>query len=293
MAERQQALAKVILEDPAVESLSTFIGVDGSNPTLNSGRFLINLKPLGQRKGRVMDVIRRLQDRLAEVGGITLYMQPVQDLTIDERVTRGQYQVSVEDVSADVLRTWVPKFLARLREDPRLAEVATDQQEGGLQVYVEIDRAAAARHGVTPSMVSNALYNAFGQRPVSTIYTQTSQFRVVLEVMPTFQAGPSALDSIYLTSTQRTQGAAAGKLQQVPLSAVARISERTAPLVVNRAGQFSAATISFNLGRGASLGDAVKAVEKAQRTSPFRRARSSGSRAPHSRSRRRSRTRSG
>jgi multidrug efflux pump len=264
MAERQQALAKVILEDPAVESLSTFIGVDGSNPTLNSGRFLINLKPLGQRQGRVMDVIRRLQDRLAEVEGVALYMQPVQDLTIDERVSRGQYQLSVEDASADVLSAWVPKFLARLREDPRLAEVATDLQEGGLQTYVEIDRAAAARHGVTPSMVSNALYNAFGQRPVSTIYTQTSQFRVVLEVLPKFQAGPSALDSIYLTSTQRTQGAAAGKPQQVPLSAVARISERTAPLVVNRAGQFSAATISFNLGRGASLGDAVKAVEEAQ-----------------------------
>ena len=144
MAERQQALAKVILEDPAVESLSSFIGVDGSNPTLNSGRFLINLKPLGKRSGRATDVIRRLQDRLAAVEGIVLYMQPVQDLTIEDRVSRSQYQFSVEDASADVLRAWVPKLVARLREDPRLAEVATDQQEGGLQAYVEIDRAAAS-----------------------------------------------------------------------------------------------------------------------------------------------------
>jgi multidrug efflux pump len=264
MAERQQALAKVILEDPAVESLSSFIGVDGSNPTLNSGRFLINLKPLSKRKGRVLDVIRRLQDKLASVEGIVLYMQPVQDLTIEDRVSRSQYQFSVEDANADVLRAWVPKLVARLREDPRVAEVVSDQQEGGLQAYVEIDRAVASRYGIAPSMISNALYNAFGQRPVSTIYTQTNQYRVVLEVLPEFRIGVNSLDNIYLSSAVRTPGAAAGKVQQVPLSALARVTERSAPLSVGRVGQFSAVTVSFNLARGASLGDAVKAVETAQ-----------------------------
>jgi len=265
MAERQQALAKVILEDPAVESLSSFIGVDGNNPTLNSGRFLINLKRLGKRGDRAPGVIRRLQDKLASVEGIVLYMQPVQDLTIEDRVSRSQYQFSVEDASSDVLRAWVPKLVARLREDPRVTEVVSDQQEGGLQAYVEIDRAAASRHGITPSMISNALYNAFGQRPVSTIFTQTNQYRVVLEVLPEFRAGVNALDNIYLSTTLRSPGAAPGKVQQVPLSALARVTERSAPLSVSRAGQFSAATVSFNVARGASLGGAVKAVEAAQR----------------------------
>jgi multidrug efflux pump len=265
MAERQQALAKVILEDPAVESLSSFIGVDGNNPTLNSGRFLINLKRLGKRSDRAPGVIRRLQDKLASVEGIVLYMQPVQDLTIEDRVSRSQYQFSVEDANPDVLRAWVPKLVARLREDPRVAQVVSDQQEGGLQAYVEIDRAAASRHGITPSMISNALYNAFGQRPVSTIYTQTNQYRVVLEVLPEFRAGVNALDNIYLSTTMRSPGAAAGKVQQVPLSALARVTERSAPLSVSRAGQFSAATVSFNVARGASLGGAVKAVKAAQR----------------------------
>jgi len=265
MAERQQALAKVILADPAVESLSSFIGVDGSNPTLNSGRFLINLKPLAERKGRAPDVIRRLQDTLARTEGITLYMQPVQDLTIEDRVSRSQYQFSVEDANADVLRAWVPKLLARLREDSRLTEVVSDQQEGGLQAYVEIDRAAATRYGITPTMISNALYNAFGQRPVSTIYTQTNQYRVVLEVLPEFRSGPNALDNVYLSTAARGAGAAAGKVQRVPLSALARVTERSAPLSVNRSGQFSSATVSFNVARSASLGDAVKAIEAAQR----------------------------
>jgi len=265
MAERQQALAKVILEDPAVESLSSFIGVDGSNPTLNSGRFLINLKPLAERKGRVLDVIRRLQGELAGVEGIVLYMQPVQDLTIEDRVSRSQYQFSVEDANAEVLREWVPKLVALLRENPQLADVASDQQEGGLQAYVEIDRAVASRYGITPAVISNALYDAFGQRPVSTIYTQTNQFRVVLEVLPEFRKGLGALANIYLPASTRSPGAAAGKPQQVPLSSLARISERSAPLVVNRNGQFSAATVSFNLAHGASLGDAVDAVETARR----------------------------
>jgi multidrug efflux pump len=280
MADRQQALAKVILQDPAVESLSSFIGVDGQNPTLNSGRFLINLKPLSQRSGKATDVIRRLQDATAGVEGVVLYMQPVQDLTIEDKVSRTQYQFSVEDASADELAVWVPKLVARLREDPRLADVASDQQEGGLQAYVDIDRAAAARYGVTPAMIDNALYNAFGQRLVSTIFTQTNQYRVVLEVQPEFSKGVSALDGIYVTapnaaaaqaaaSAARAAGAPvpaqASSLPQIPLSALAQVRERTAPLVVSRIGQFPAATISFSLARGASLGDAVAAIDSAQR----------------------------
>jgi multidrug efflux pump len=276
MAERQQALARIILEDPAVESLSSFIGVDGNNPTLNSGRFLINLKPLSQRSGRATDVIRRLQDSVAGVEGIVLYMQPVQDLTIEDKVSRTQYQFSVEDASSAELRAWVPKLVERLRRDSRLADVASDQQEGGLQAYVEIDRATASRFGITPAMIDSALYNAFGQRLVSTIFTQTNQYRVVLEVAPEFRKGPAALDGIYVNAPTAAAAAAArpagtsapasaSAIQQVPLSAIARVVERTAPLVVSRIGQFPAATISFNLAHGASLGDAVKAIEEAQR----------------------------
>ena len=278
MAERQQALAKVILQDPAVESLSSFIGVDGNNPTLNSGRFLINLKPLAQRSGSATDVIRRLQESLAGVEGIVLYMQPVQDLTIEDKVSRTQYQFSVEDAKADELAVWVPKLVERLRQDRRLVDVASDQQEGGLQAYVDIDRAAASRFGVTPAMIDNALYNAFGQRLVSTIFTQTNQYRVVLEVLPEFRKGLAALDNIYVNApiaaaaaavaAARPSGAAtpqAAGSTQIPLSALATVTERPAPLVVSRIGQFPAATISFNLARGASLGDAVKAIEAAQR----------------------------
>ena len=276
MAERQQALAKVILEDPAVESLSSFIGVDGNNPTLNSGRFLINLKPLSQRSGRATDVIRRLQDSLAKVEGIVLYMQPVQDLTIEDRVSRTQYQFSVEDADSDELRAWVPKLVERLRQDPRLSDVATDQQEGGLQAYVDIDRATASRFGITPAAIDSALYNAFGQRLVSTIFTQTNQYRVVLEVGPEFRKGPAALDGIYVNAPNAAAAVAArpagttapvsaSTIQQVPLSAVARVVERTAPLVISRIGQFPAATISFNLAHGASLSDAVQAIDEAQR----------------------------
>ncbi len=275
MAERQQALAKAILQDPAVESLSSFIGVDGNNPTLNSGRFLINLKPLAQRSGSAADVIRRLQESLAGVEGIVLYMQPVQDLTIEDKVSRTQYQFSVEDAKADELSLWVPKLVERLRQDRRLVDVASDQQEGGLQAYVDIDRAAASRFGVTPAMIDNALYNAFGQRLVSTIFTQTNQYRVVLEVLPEFRNGLAALDNIYVNAplaaaaaarpTGAAAPAAAASTQQIPLSALATVTERPAPLVVSRIGQFPAATISFNLARGASLGDAVKAIEAAQR----------------------------
>jgi multidrug efflux pump len=277
MAERQQALAKVILSDPAVESLSSFIGVDGSNPALNIGRFLINLKPLSQRDGSATDVIRRMQDKLAGIEGIVLYLQPVQDLTIEDHVSRAQYRFSVEDANADELRAWVPRLVERLRQDQRLADVASDQQEGGLQAFVEIDRAAASRYGITPAMIDNVLYDAFGQRVVSTIFTQTNQYRVVLEVSPEFRKGMPALDNIYVTAPNvgaagvRPPGTAfpvppgASRGQQIPLSVVAGVTERTTPLVVSRIGQFPAATISFNLARGAALGDAVDAVETARR----------------------------
>ena len=257
MAERQQALAHAVLDDPAVASLSSFIGVDGVNATLNSGRLLINLKPLGERGVSAVEVIRRLQQHVVRVEGIALYMQPVQDLTIEDRVSRTQYQFSVEDADPAELSAWVPRLVERLRELRQLADVASDLQDAGLQAYVDIDRATASRLGVTPAAIDNALYNAFGQRLISTIFTQTSQYRVVLEVKPEFKQGSSALDGIYVTS-------ATG--EQVRLSTVARVTEKYAPLAINHLGQFPAATISFNLARGASLGDAVKAIHDAERS---------------------------
>jgi multidrug efflux pump len=276
MAERQQALARVILQDPAVESLSSFIGVDGTNTTLNSGRMLINLKPLAKRHASAAEVIRRLQRKLADVEGISLYMQSVQDLTIEDRVSRTQYQFTVEDTNADELSTWVPRLVERLRREPVLADIASDLQDGGLQAYVDIDRATASRFGITPAAIDNALYSAFGQRLISTIFTQTNQYRVVLEVKPEFQLGPAALDNIYVpaanappeggaTGTPASPATGVGGTPQVRLSSIARVVERTAPLVVNHIGQFPAATISFNLAPGASLGEAVKAIDAAQR----------------------------
>ena len=200
-------------------------------------------------------VIRRLQPRLAKVEGISLYMQPVQDLTIEDRVSRTQYQFSIEDANPEELSLWVPKLVERLRALPQLADVASDLQDQGLQAYVDIDRATASRLGVTPGAIDNALYNAFGQRLISTIFTQTSQYRVVLEVKPEFQRGPAALDDLFVTSS-------AG--EQVRLSSIAKVSQKTAPLLVNHLGQFPAATISFNLAPGYSLGHAVDAIRAAE-----------------------------
>ena len=259
MAERQQALAKVVLSDPAVASLTSFIGVDGVNATLNSGRMLINLKPRAERSASATGVIRRLQGKLAQVPGIALYMQPVQDLTIEARVSRTQYQFTVESVDLTLLGTWVHKLVDRLKEAPQLADVASDLSDGGLSAYVEFDRVTASRLGITPAIIDNALYNAFGQRLVSTIFTQSNQYRVVLEVKPEFQRGPAALNDVYVTSTVAGQAP-----QQVPLSSIARVIEQAAPLSINHIGQFPAATISFNLAPGASLGDAVQAIEAAR-----------------------------
>jgi multidrug efflux pump len=261
MAERQQALARALLADPEVESLSSFIGVDGANPTLNTGRMLINLKPHSQR-GPLVDAMARLQARAAEVEGIRLYLQPVQDLTIEDRVSRTQYQFTLEAPSGAELSQWTHQLVSRLSELPQLADVASDLQDQGLQAFVEIDRDSAARLGVTTAAISNALYNAYGQRLVSTIFTQSSQYRVVLEVKPEFGHGPAALQELYVPSTNSTlQGVPA----QVPLASIAKVIEQPASLSINHIGQFPAATISFNLAPGVALGQAVRAIEDAQR----------------------------
>jgi multidrug efflux pump len=255
MAERQEALARALAADPEVESLSSFIGVDGANPTLNTGRMLINLKPHAQR-GRLTDAMARLQARAAKVEGITLYLQPVQDLTIEDRVSRTQYQFTLEAPSGAELSEWTHRLLARLAELPELADVASDLQDQGLQAFVEIDRDSAARLGVTPAAIDNALYNAYGQRLVSTIFTQSNQYRVVLEVQPEFGRGPPSLQDLYVPSMNSTQ---------VPLASLAKVIERPASLAINHIGQFPAATISFNLASRASLGEAVRAIENAER----------------------------
>ncbi|MEA3192201.1 MAG: multidrug efflux pump [Betaproteobacteria bacterium] len=257
MAERQQALAHAVMQDPAVASLSSFIGVDGSNVSLNSGRMLINLKPLAERGGvHASDVIRRIQPGLAKVPGITLYMQPVQDLTVEDRVSRTQYQYTLEAADGDLLDEWTPRLVERLRQLPELTDVASDLQTQGLQAYVDIDRDSAGRLGITPAAVDTALYNAFGQRLISTIFTQSTQYRVVLEVKQEYRSGPQSLNDIFVPGTGGVQ---------VPLSSIAQFSTGTAPLVLNRIGQFPAATVSFNLAAGASLGHAVDAIQSVER----------------------------
>ncbi|WP_442770730.1 MdtB/MuxB family multidrug efflux RND transporter permease subunit [Zoogloea ramigera] len=255
MAERQQAVADVVLQDPAVAGLSSFIGVDGSNATLNSGRLLISLKPLAERDASASEVIRRLGPELERLAGIRLYMQPVQDLTIEDRVSRTQYQFSLNSPDADALATWVPRLVEHLRGLPQLADVASDWQDQGLQAWLQIDRAAASRLGVSTAAIDNALYNAYGQRLISTIFTQASQYRVVLEVAPAFRRSPEAIAKLYVPGT----GGA-----QVPLSAVVQVSERPAMLAVNHVGQFPAATVSFNLAPGVALGEAVDAIRAAE-----------------------------
>ena len=255
MAIRQQALAKVILQDPEVESLSSFIGVDGVNTTLNSGRIQINLKPHDQRQHSAAEIITRLQSNLASVDGIELFMQPVQDLTIETRVSRTQYQFSVEDADPANLSTYTPKLVARLKQLPELRDVASDLQDQGLQVALTIDRATASRLGITPNVVDSTLYSAFGQRIISTIFTQTNQYRVILEVKPEFQISPAALKNIYVSGPGDVQ---------VPLSAFVTVSEKYTPLVISHIGQFPANTISFNLAPKVSLGAAVEAINKAK-----------------------------
>jgi multidrug efflux pump len=255
MSERSRLLAQAILEDPAVESVSTFIGVDGQNITLNSGRLLIALKPHGTRP-KVSTVMAHLKDRAARIEGMSLYLQPVQDLTIEDRVSRTQYQFTLESASADELATWTQRVVDKLATLPEVADVASDLQDQGLQAYVTIDRDTAGRLGVTPAAISNALYNAFGQRLVSTIFTQATQYRVVLEVKPEFRLSPTSLADIYVPGTGNAQ---------IPLTSVATVSERVGALSIGHLGQFPATTVSFNLAGSHSLGQAVDAIEKAQK----------------------------
>ena len=255
MAERQQALVRVILKDPDVASLSSFIGVDGTNMTPNSGRIQINLKPREERHADSTEIIRRLQPALAAVDGITLYLQPVQDLTVENRVSRTQYQYTLEDADARELSEWTPRLVARLKDLPELHDVASDQQIGGLQAMLDIDRDTASRLGIVPQLIDDTLYDAFGQRQVSTIYTQLNQYHVVLEVLPVYQENPDALKSIYVKSATGAQ---------VPLSSFTRFVPGTTPLAVNHQGQFPAVTLSFNLAPGAALGHAVRAIKNAE-----------------------------
>jgi len=257
MSERQQALGEAILKDPEIVSLSSFIGVDGTNPTLNAGRMLINLKPRNERTATASDIIRRLQDRVAAVKGITIYMQPVQDLTIDATVSRGVYQLALEDANPDEFAKWVPRLIERLQQIPQLEQVATSYSESGLSAYIRIDRATAARYGITPATVDNALYDSFGQRIVSTIFTQSNQYRVILEAAPNFQQSLSSFGSIYLPSSTGANG-------EVPLSTIAQVEEQTAPMSISHLGQFPSALVSFNLAPGASLGEAVQAIRDAE-----------------------------
>ncbi|AEB83789.1 MdtB/MuxB family multidrug efflux RND transporter permease subunit [Alicycliphilus denitrificans] len=254
MAERQQQMAERILRDPAVKSVSSFIGVDGSNTTLNSGRMQIDLQPHGQRDSLAV-VLRRLSDDTGSMPGMRLYLQPVQDLTIEDRVARTQYQLLLSSPDMEQLTRSTQALLERLLATPGLVDVASDLQGQGRQAYVSIDRAQASRLGVTVAAVDTALYNAFGQRLISTIFTQSNQYRVVLEVAPQFKIGPEALASIYVPSSGGTP---------VPLSSLARVEERSMALAVNHVGQLPASTISFNTAPGVSLGQAVKAIERAR-----------------------------
>jgi multidrug efflux pump len=302
MSDLQGALVKTILQDPAVASLSSFIGVDGTNTTLNSGRIQINLKALEDRKISATDVMARLQPRLNQVAGITLYMQPVQDLTVDDRVSRTQYQYTLEDVNADELNTWVPQFLARLRALPQLADVASDQQNSGLRASLTLDRDTASRLGLNTTTIDNTLYDSFGQRQVSTMYTEINQYHVILEVDPKFQQTPANLNDVYITpessgitsASGTTAGASAspapsttgtgapvvtntststasttttskaGPFTATPLSAFTHWTTKSGPQTINHQGQFPVTTISFNLAPGYALSQAVTAIDQAR-----------------------------
>jgi multidrug efflux pump len=256
MSERQQSLAKIILQDPAVASLSSYIGVDGDNATLNSGRLLINLKPHSERDLSATQIIQRLQPQLDTLSGIRLFMQPVQDLTIEDRVSRTQYQFSLSSPDSDLLAEWSGKLSQALSKRAELTDVASDLQDKGLQVYLLIDRDAASRLGVSVANITDALYDAFGQRQISTIYTQASQYRVVLQAVSGSDLGPQALDQIHVKTTAGTQ---------VKLSSLARVEQRQAQLAIAHIGQFPSVMMSFNLAPGVALGNAVEVINKVQK----------------------------
>jgi len=257
MRQRQQALATIIGQDPDVASLSSFIGVDASNATLNNGRFLIELKPHAARSADIMAIIARLQQAVSNLPGISLYLQPVQELSIEDRISRTQYQFTLTTPDVAELSHWVPLLIAELETKPALMDVTSDLQDSGLQAYVEIDRNAAARLGVPVSSIADALYDAFGQRQISTIFTHANQYRVVLEVRPEFQLTPDDIARIHVTGSDG---------RPVPLGGLARIEQRPTALLINHTGQFPSATVSFNLAPGAALGEAVAAIETARDT---------------------------
>lgn len=259
MSRLQQRVAAVILKDPAVESLSSFIGVDGANTTLNAGRVQINLKPIGDRDASATGIIRRLQPELAKIDGITLYMQPIQDLSVEDIVSRTQYQYSLEDPDADELAKYAGGFVNRLKELPQLADVASDLQTHGLEAALTIDRQTASRVGLTVQNIDTALYNAFGQRQVSTLFTQLNQYHVILEVQPQFQTNPKNLENIYLKSANGTP---------VPLSAFTSFKNSSTPILISHIGQFPATTVSFNLAPGVALGAAVNAIKEVEKELP-------------------------
>ena len=256
MAIKQQEVAREILADPDVESLASFIGVDGNSATVNSGRIVINLRPLEERKSRAPAIAERLKARMSKLEGVTLYLQPVQDMTVDTTVSRTQYQFLLQTPKLNELSVWVPQLLEKIKAIPKVKDVATDLQTNGRQVYVDIDRSAAGRYGISVADIDNVLYDALGQRIISTIFTQSNQYRVILEVKPEFREGPEALGRLYVSAP----GGA-----QVPLSNLAKFREQPAQLAITRVGQFPCARISFNLAEGASLGDAVKAIKQAEK----------------------------
>jgi multidrug efflux pump len=255
MVQRQQALTQIILKDPNVASLSSFIGVDGTNTTPNAGRIQINLKPRDERKRLASDIIRDLQPQLAQVEGITLFMQPVQDLTVEDRVSRTQFQYSAEDADANELAQWAPRLLTKLRALPELRDVASDQQSNGLEANLVVDRDTASRLGILPQAIDDTLYDAFGQRQVSTMFTQLNQYHVILEVSPEYRQDPEGLKNIYVKSSSG---------MQVPLSTFSHFEQQNTYVAINHQGQFPVVTISFNLAPSASLGDATKAIEQAE-----------------------------
>ena len=259
MTQLQQRLATVILKDPAVDSLSSFIGVDGTNTTLNSGRVQINLKPIEKRSGNASDIIRRLQPELAKLEGITLYMQPVQDLTVEDIVSRTEFQYSLEDPNAAELNDYAAKFTERLKDLPQLADVANDLQTNGKAMTLTIDRQTASRLGITPTTIDNTLYDAFGQRQISTLFTQLNQYHVILEVPPAFRVNPINLQNIFLRSTSGAP---------VPMSAFTTFQPTSIPILISHIGQFPATTVSFNLAPDASLGAAVDAIKEIEKEMP-------------------------
>ncbi|HTV29360.1 MAG TPA: multidrug efflux RND transporter permease subunit [Xanthobacteraceae bacterium] len=259
MASLQNQLAEAVLKDPDVQNLSSYVGIDGTNQTLNTGRFLISLKPYEQRNLTASAIIQRIQNEVAGVSGITLYMQPVQDLTIDSTINRAPYNFVLEDANSTEFATWVPKLMARLDQLPQIIDASSDLQQQGSAVNLVIDRATASRFGITPATLDNVLYDAFGQRIVSTIYTQSNQYRVILELDPALQKSLDGLSALYLpSSTSSSNG-------QVPLSAFVHVEKQASPLLITHYGQFPATTVSFNTAPGYSIDAAIQAILQAEK----------------------------